>query len=227
LTAPLLSLLHLCDSAFPIGAFAYSDGLESATAGGAIVSAEDLRAWIAVCLDDAFGRMDGPAVWQAWAAVRDERWSAIERLDGELTALRPSAAARRSSRAMGARLLTAWRPLRPSPRLDHLAALADRGRVGPSLPIAFAAACACAGIERHAAVEAFAYTRLSSTASAAMRLMPIGQRAAHALLAEALDRVPPLVRALAERDAPIESFTPSMDMAQMTQQFLHSRLFRS
>ena len=30
----LLALLHLCDSLFPIGSFAYSDGLESAAAAG-------------------------------------------------------------------------------------------------------------------------------------------------------------------------------------------------
>src|SRR6185503_8361644 len=29
--APLLALLHLCDSLFPLGGFAHSDGLEAAT----------------------------------------------------------------------------------------------------------------------------------------------------------------------------------------------------
>ena len=39
----LLSLLHLCDSLFPIGGFSYSDGLESATyVGSGFLSAEAL-----------------------------------------------------------------------------------------------------------------------------------------------------------------------------------------
>ncbi len=44
-------LLHLCDSLFPIGAFAHSEGLEGATADGAVTTAGDLRQWLDVCLD--------------------------------------------------------------------------------------------------------------------------------------------------------------------------------
>lgn len=93
--------------------------------------------------------------------------------------------------------------------------------------MAFAAACACAGTGRRESVEAFAYTRLAATISAAMRLMPIGQTDAHALLARTLDRVPAVVDAIAERDAPLESFAPALDIEAMRQQYLHSRLFRS
>ena len=39
----LLSLLHLCDSLFPIGSFGYSDGLESATTAGVVRSIDDVR----------------------------------------------------------------------------------------------------------------------------------------------------------------------------------------
>ena len=222
-----LSLLHLCDSLFPIGGFAYSDGLESATSEGTVADAGALRDWLDVCLDQTYGRLEGPAVWRAWMAFRDAHWDALEALDEELTALRPSSSARRSSRAMGLRLLTTWQTLHHDARLEHAVTLARDGRLGPTLPIAFAAACASAGIERRRSVEAFAYTRLSATISAAMRLMPIGQTDAHALLARTLDRVPQVVDAIVARDADPESFTPALDVAVMTQQYLHSRLFRS
>src|SRR6185503_15983287 len=97
----LLPLLQLCDSLFPIGAFAYSDGLETAAGRAAPpFDAGELRAWIDVCLDETFGRMEGPAVWQAWTAFRDEDWDTLVMLDEEFTALRPSSSGRRSSRAM-------------------------------------------------------------------------------------------------------------------------------
>jgi urease accessory protein len=257
-----LSLLHLCDSLFPIGGFAYSDGLETATTvrlkpdttdgtavrlpaprsaegkpdatcvepadvKAAISDSRDLCDWIDVCLDETMGRLEGPAVWQAWAAFRDADWAAIATLDEDLHALRPSSSARRSSRAMGLRLLTTWQTLHPDPRIEQALTLARRGRFGPALPIAFAGACTRAGIERRCAVEAFAYTRLAATISAAMRLMPIGQTDAHTLLARTLDRVPAVVDGIIERNARIESFSPALDIAAMTQQYLHSRLFRS
>ena len=220
-----LALLHLCDSLFPIGAFAYSDGLETATRRGTPpFDAGQLRAWIDVCLDETLGRMEGPAVGQAWTAFRAGDGDTLVMLDEELTALRPSSSGRRSSRAMGRRLLTTWRTLRPDPRLEHALILF---RDGPALPIAFAGACACSSIDRRRAVEAFAYTRLAATISAAMRLMPIGQTDAHALLARTLERVPAVVDLAASRQAHLESFAPAVDIAAMTQQYLHSRLFRS
>ena len=66
----------------------------------------------------------------------------------------------------------------------------------------------------------------AATTSAALRLMRIGQTDAHARLASALGRVSMVVDAMATRARP-ESFTPAMDMSAMTQQYLHSRLFRS
>jgi urease accessory protein len=222
-----LSLLHLCDSLFPIGGFGYSDGLESATSDGRVADADTLRAWIEASVEETFGRMEGPALWQAWDRFAAADFDALVALDEELAALRPASSARRSSRAMGLRLLTTWQTLHPDSRIAHALALAARTRLGPALPIAFAGACVGAGIERRRAVEAFAYTRLAATVSAAMRLMPIGQTDAHLLLARALERVPALVDEIAARDARIESFTPAMDIAAMSQQYLHSRLFRS
>ena len=223
---PLLALLHLCDSLFPIGGFGYSDGLEAATAAGLVETPADLQAWLDVCLDEVVGRMDGPAVLGAWSLFDRQDWQALCALDDELTAMRPSSAARRSSRAMGFRLVLTWSALYPDRRLEHLLDLAHARSLGPALPIAFGCACASAGVALRDAGAAFAYTRLASTTSAALRLMRIGQTDAHAHLANTLERVPMIVDVMATRARP-ESFTPAMDVAAMTQQYLHSRLFRS
>jgi urease accessory protein len=249
----MIRLLHLCDTLFPIGGFGYSDGLEAAvvrlkpdTTGVKVRLKPDttdaisdrlkpaatdaiaaLRAWMDVVLDESIGRLDGPTVWRAWLAVADRDWNALASLDGEVIALRASSSARRSSRAMGLRLLTTWHGLHPDDRLERALSLAQGGALGPALPIAFAAACVSADIDRRQTVEAFAYTRLAGTISAAMRLMPIGQIEAHSLLARALDRVPLVVDAIAQRNTAPESFAPALDIAMMSQQYLHSRLFRT
>lgn len=222
-----LRLLHLCDSLFPIGAFAYSDGLESATSDGRVTTATQLRAWLDVCLDEVVARLEGPAVWRAWTAFGVGDWETIIAIDHDVAALRPSSTSRRASRTMGFRLLTSWQALHPSQALLQAIELARSASIGPSLPVAFAGACACTAIDQRDAVEGYAYTRLTATVSAAMRLMPIGQTQAHALVARALDRVPALVSTIATSGAPLESFTPCMDICAMSQQYLHSRLFRS
>jgi urease accessory protein len=223
---PLLALLHLCDSLFPIGGFGYSDGLEAATAAGLVRTPADLQAWLDVCLDEVIGRMDGPAALGAWSAFHRQDWDMLAELDAEITAMRPSSATRRSSRAMGLRLVTTWSGLHPDPRLEHVLDLVRRRRLGPALPIGFGCACASAGVAMRDAGLAFVYARLASTTSAALRLMPIGQTDAHARLAGTLERAPEVVVAMTMRARP-ESFAPAMDVSAMAQQHLHSRLFRS
>jgi urease accessory protein len=223
---PLLALLHLCDSLFPIGSFGYSDGLEAATAAGLVETPADLQEWLDVCLDEVVGRMDGPAALRAWAEFDRQDWQALCDLDDEITAMRPASATRRSNRAIGLRLVTTWSVLYPDQRMEHLLDLARRQQLGPGLPIAFGCACASAGVDKRDTGAAFAYTRLASTTSAALRLMQIGQTSAHAQLTKTLERVPVVVEAMTMRARP-ESFVPAMDLSAMAQQYLHSRLFRS
>jgi urease accessory protein len=223
---PLVALLHMCDSLFPIGAFGYSEGLEAATSEGRIRTPSDLRDWLDVCLEQSFGRADGPAVLLAWTAFNDRDWPTLRRLDAEVHALRPSSGARRASRAVGLRLAATWQRLYPHDGMHELVTGAQSGAFGPSLPIAFGCACASVGVDRCDAAAAFAYTRLASTISAAMRVMPIGQTDAHAQLAGVLRRIPAIIDEMADRTE-IESFAPAMDIALMNQPYLHSRLFRT
>ncbi len=221
---PLVALLHLSDSLFPIGAFGYSDGLEAAASAGLIRTPSDLRAWLDVCLDQSIGGADGLAVLQACVAFNHGDWSTLATLDSEIHALRPSSGARRASRAMGLRLATTWQTLHPDRGMEEL--IARVGARGPTLAIAFGCACASVGIDHRDAAAAFAYTRLASTISAAMRVMPIGQTDAHAQLAGVLRRIPATIDAMAGRTDP-ESFAPAMDIALMAQPYLQSRLFRT
>jgi urease accessory protein len=227
MSAPLLALLHLCDSLFPVGGFAHSDGLESAVSGRLVRSSDDLGRWLDVCLEEAIGRSEGPAVVIAWSAFHQHEWDSLIALDAELTAMRPSSTARMASRSMGLRLLNTWHALHPDRRLHHALALVSMRTLGPTLPVAFAGACACAGIEQRHTVEGFAYTRLAATVSSAMRLIAIGQNEAHLLLSRVLARVPATVDQVMVRQAEPESFMPALDIAQMTHQYVHSRLFRS
>jgi urease accessory protein len=228
---PLLNLLHVCDSLFPIGSFAYSDGLESATSAALVRDRDSLREWLDVCLDESIGRSDGPAMAIACSALHDADWDAFTAVNEELTALRPSSTVRMANRSMGWRLLKTWQALHPDVRLEQALELAHEsaapGGFGPTLPVAFAAVSVCAGISRRDGLAGYVYTRLGATVSAAMRLIALGLTDAHQLLSRVLDRVPATVDDLIARNGPIESFASALDVAQMTQQYVHSRLFRS
>ena len=128
---------------------------------------------------------------------------------------------------MGLRLLKTWPGLHPDVRLEQMLALVPARRLGPTLPVAFAAVGCCGRNAQRDLLAGYAYARLAATISAAMRLIPIGQTEAHRLLAVALARVPSSIDAVLARPARPESFAPALDIAQMSQQYLHARLFRS
>jgi urease accessory protein len=221
---PLLVLLHLCDSLFPIGSFAHSDGLEAATAAGHVTTGDDFRAWMTACLDEVLGQCEGPAVALAWKAFAAHDDAAVRAIDCEVHALRPSSAARQASRAMGSRLVRTWIDIHPG---AHRLQLVGSDPVGTTLPVAFGCVAAAEAVDLASTVRAFMYTRLAATASAAMRLMSIGQRQTHGMLAHLLERVPGVADAVLVRSGPPRSFAPRYDLASMSQQYVHSRLFRS
>jgi urease accessory protein len=223
MTGNLTVLLHLCDSLFPIGSFAHSDGLEAATSRGEIQTAADLRCWVDVMLREGLRHVEGPSVARAWLAVTRGEFDVVAAIDGEVYALRPTSTGRESMRAMGNRLLKTWLQIRPA----QSTTLAGLDGQQLTLPVAFGVVAAASEIPVHAAVEGFMYTRLASIISAAMRLMPLGQREGHTLLADALTRIPKLAEQIVSDDSPIGAFTPVLDVAVMSQQYLESRLFKS
>jgi len=219
----LVVLLHLCDSLFPIGSFAHSDGLEAATSRGDVQTSTDLRAWIDVTLAEGLRRVEGPAVARAWSAVTRGDLETVTTVDDEIYALRPTSTGRESTRAMGSRLLKTWQQIRP----DALTRLARLEHCQLTLPVAFGAVGAVSEIPLQATVEGFMYTRLAAIVSAAMRLMALGQREGHALLADALTRVPKVTEEIVNDDGPLGAFTPVLDVTVMSQQYVESRLFKS
>lgn len=223
MTENLVVLLHLCDSLFPIGSFAHSDGLEAATTNGAIRTALDLRGWMDVALTETLRRVEGPAVARAWEAAKQFDADVIAAIDDEVYALRPSSTGRESTRAMGTRLLKTWQQIRPE--ASTMILRLERSQL--TLPVAFAVVAAAAGLPCRPTIEGFIYTRLAAIISAAMRLMPLGQRDGHALLAEMLASVPSLAEAIAISSNPLEAFTPILDVTVMSQQYVQSRLFKS
>src|SRR5262249_10350913 len=106
--AQLVHTLQLVDSFFPVGAFAYSDGLETAAANKLIRDGRGLEGWLKHYIEAVFEPCDGLALLKCVRAAERGDWAAIHEIDEELTALKPSAAVRASSRSVGKRLFATY-----------------------------------------------------------------------------------------------------------------------
>ena len=210
-TQALLRLLQLADSAFPAGAYAFSDGLETLVQRSEVVTADDLHAFLQGQLQQGWGRCDAPACTLAWAG---------HDMDELLDLLKPVSGPRTASTRVGHNLHRA--ALRLWPEL-----LADLSPARHQAA-AFGQIAARLGASQHSAVTAFVSGWLLGRATSATRLMKLGgldaQRVIARLEAEAAACVEHALEASSED---LCSFAPMLDVAAAEQPGLEVRLFQS
>lgn len=180
--AALLTLTQWLSPAFPIGAFAYSHGLERVVAEGKVTDAATLQVWLEGILRHGAGWQDAVLL-----AVGMRDGADLDALDALARALAPSAERLRETLDQGqafARTVSALTgqtlPPRPLP-----VALADAvGRAALALPPALVIALY---------LQAFT----GNLTTIAVRHVPLGQTEGQSVLA----RLAPLLTALAARAA--------------------------
>ena len=209
-----LSVLHLSDSALPTGAFAYSEGLESAIQLNALQTPDDLGTWWELWRTETFRWQEGPALCQLMQAIKGDDWQHVQIRNQELTALKPATVIRDASHILGKRLLTPCADLYPDLPADRLEKLL------PTLNVLTVQATLLATqhIPKDVALASFAFGRLNQSLSAALRLFALGQQAGQVLLQEQLRLIPKTVNEILENScSPLRSFTPRVHLLQMKQ----------
>nr|WP_246580940.1 urease accessory UreF family protein [Deinococcus aestuarii] len=209
-------MLQLADSAFPTGAYAFSDGLETLTQRGEVRTAADLHAFLCGQLAHGWGCQDPPACALVWGVEAED----LADLDALLDDLKLVRGPREASLRVGANLRRAAGHLWP----DELALLPPTRHHATT----FGAVAAALGAEREDTVSAYVSAWLLGRATSATRLLRLGgldaQRAAR--LAE--DVAARCVRdALHATPADLCSFCPLLDIAASEQAGLDSRLFQT
>jgi urease accessory protein len=218
----LVQTLQMTDSLFPVGGYAYSDGLETAASAGLVHDAGTLAAWLDHYVQAVFIPCEGLALLKCMRASETGDWDTIRVIDEELSALKPAAAARSASRSIGRRLLTA------SALISEKARPPDGPPAECNAAVAYGLVFKSRGISAREAILAFGYTRLAGIVSAGMRLIAIGHQNGQILLAGAIERLPDAADQifLLEHE-PLRSFNPILDVQQMNHRYVYSRLFRS
>jgi urease accessory protein len=220
-----LPLLLWLSPAFPVGAFAYSHGLEWAVEAGDVADAATLRDW----LDDllSFGAPRNDAVLFALAfraaAARDK--DEVVRLNELAVALAGSAERRLETNAQGGAFLAAMRGSWMNPVFDLISA---ESAEPVAYPIAVALAAAGHQLPLESSLQAFVLSLVANLVSAAVRLGPIGQSDGQRVLAGLLQGVRRVAAAAASAGLDdLGGCALRSDIAAMRHETQYSRLFRS
>jgi urease accessory protein len=222
--SPLPLLLWLSPG-FPVGAFAYSHGLEWAVEAGDIGDARSLEAWIVDLIEFGAPRSDAVLFSAAYRSAAAADWPAFIEANALAVALASSAERRLETTAQGAAFVAAARAAwdcEPLRRLDQ----APDGRI--AYPIAVAAASSGHSLPLEASIEAFALAQAANLVSAALRLGSIGQTDGQKILATLLPRIRALAREAHRASlADLGGGAFRSDIASMRHESQYSRLFRS
>jgi urease accessory protein len=217
------ALLQLASPLLPVGAFAYSQGLERAVHDGLVHDAASARRWILDALEGPLARFEWPVLARLCAAYAAGDAEAFAAWNERYLASRDTAELRAETRQMGDSLGLLARDLPLPVASGWLACVED-----VTLPAAFAACASALGLSTGDTLAASAWGWLENQVSAALKAVPLGQVAGQRILLAAHE---PLERALAHAtrldDDQLVSAAPGLALASALHETQYSRLFRS
>jgi urease accessory protein len=117
---PLYRLLAWLSPAYPIGAFSYSHGIETAVEEGLIKDRASLVTWLETVLADGTGRVDGALFAAAFRATAAKDWPAFDAIAERAAAWRGTSEMALESRQQGGSFLSITRTAWPHPDLEHV-----------------------------------------------------------------------------------------------------------
>ena len=222
--AALYRLLTWLSPAYPLGAYAYSHGLEQAVEARLVREADGVKRYVATMLRAGAGRSDAGLFAAAHRAAADDDMAEIAKLAELAMAWRATAETALEASAQGAAFMSVTRTSWPHPMLDALAELP----VAPSLPIAVAVAAAAHDVPLAPALLAYLHAIAANLVSAGVRLVPLGQSDGQRILAALETDVAAAQEAA--MSTPLDEIGTSaamIELCSMRHENQYTRLFRS
>ena len=200
----LLRLLHLADSALPIGGTANSFGLETLADEGGLTPAS-VETFLSAYLEEA-GGLESVFVRRAWNVGN------LRALSEELSARKLARESREASLKLGRRFA------------ELVNGMLEYSLLETNLHycIAFGAAGAAFAIPVDAVAMAYLNQSITGLVSACQRLMPLGQMAASRIL---WNLKPVIARVSLSEE--VSCFSPYLELASMRHVSIETRLFIS
>ncbi len=215
--------MQLTNASLPVGAYSYSEGIETLVEAGAIATASNLYHWLSQELQYGGIQTEAAVLMRGYQAVQADQPGQLAYWNRWLSAARETEELRQQSWQMGRALAR----LLPELNGDTQPWLAAAG-TPCNFAIAFAIAAAVSQIPLEMTVQGYLHSWASNLINAGIRLVPLGQTEGqivlhqlHPVIEQAITQV------MALDDADLSSGSWGLSLASMQHETLYSRLFRS
>lgn len=212
----LTSLMHLMqftDSAFPVGTFSFSNGLETASHLGIVHDADTLEQYArTVALQGAFS--DGVAALLAYRAVKAGDYKAVTDIDHQIMLFKMNDEARQMLQRMGKKMAElAVQLVEGNPIIRQWLDDIGNGSTPGAFPVAQGIVFAAAGLSEEDLFASHQFGVVNMVLSAALRCVCVShydtQRILYKLASEAMTHYE---KAKTMTFADMNSFVPEMDI---------------
>ncbi|OUL24920.1 urease accessory protein UreF [Nostoc sp. RF31YmG] len=218
-----LSILQLTSPALPVGAYSYSEGLETLVEQGVIANQQNLKDWLYSQLRYGAIRVEAAVMLRAHKSAKIDDLEALAHWNRWLSAARETEELRTSSWQMGRSLIQLLGKLQPEimPTLNAVGNPCNYA-------IAFGIAAAHWQIDMKAALLGYLHSWASNLITAGVKLIPLGQTAGQQLLLDLQELLSvAMVEILALEDDELSCCSWGLSLASMQHETQYTRLFRS
>ena len=224
-SAALLHLLQLASPSLPIGAYSYSQGLESAIEQGLVRNENSARTWITTYLHEIVATFEAPVLWRLIDAFQRRDQEQVRYWNSVFIAARDTAEFRAESIQMGYSLGKLVGELRIADEqlMEILLAQSE-------LPLPTSLACAAVALEVPApsVVLGMLFSWAENQALVCVKSIPLGQVAGQRLLLSLRPELEAAAQtAMSLADDELSNWAPGLSLLSMQHEVQYSRLYRS
>lgn len=219
----LLCLLQLVSPALPVGAYSYSEGLETLVENKIVNDTHSLKHWLTQELRYGAIRIEAAVMLRAYGAVTAQDLATLSYWNNWLSAARETEELRSQSQQMGGSLIRLLKELQP--QIMPIIKTLDNPY---NFAIAFGIAAANWEINSNAAVLGYLHSWVSNLITAGIKLIPLGQTAGQLLLLELQELISAAtVEIMNLHDDELSCCSWGLSLASMAHEQQYTRLFRS
>jgi len=217
----LVRLLQLVSPSLPVGAFAYSQGLESAVSQQLVIDQKSTEQWIKGLLEYALKQLDLPILNHLMTAYQSQDLKKVLQLNKTILAFRATSEIRNESINLGRALRRLL--------LDLDIANADSlPKEGIDWSTAFACAAISCDISNDKAMLGYAWSWCENQVAAAIKLVPLGQTQGQLILMTIGNRLPNVIKQASKIELDdVGATAPHLAILSSQHETQYSRLFRS
>jgi urease accessory protein len=218
----LLRLLQLASPTLPVGAYAYSQGLEWAVESGWVRDERSAADWVGGVLGAGPAQLEVPVLARLYRAWQNDDLARVHHWSRYLDTARESGELQAEARQLGESLAVLLTQLgieaaQPWKEIEYA-----------SFPTLFALAAWRYRVPLPETALGFLWAWCENQVAAAIKLVPLGQAAGQRILSALIEQLPAVAeRGLALADHEIGVLAPRLAIGSARHETQYSRLFRS